>query len=537
VTSSGPEGGGVQVRGSGGLGGSSRSPALAVAALAGVALSAGVLLAAPLCVACGGRPAGSTATAGVPLNASTTGCPWSRGEDGRPLEGCRIPPWTVVARRFAFGPTPELAADLRRDLAGWLATQLRPPARGKSWSWAATRRYGGEEPADPGMDDEHGEMVALRGALRSAELTARIETPWQVREALAAFWRDHFHVSFQKARAAYGPYLDDVLRRHALGPFDELLIATAEHPAMLRYLDNAANDANRGLNENYARELLELHTVGVEAGYGEGDVREVARIFSGWGLDDLRGPGRFRHRFRPADHDRDPKSALGWNSRYSTGKEEGLSFLRYLAQHPATRRRVSQRLAARFVADDPPEECVDRLVTRWEATDGEVGALVEVLLGCVATHPEAPALVKTPAEVFVSAVRVTGAVWRGDVDGEVARRLDRMGHPLATYPVPTGLPSRADALGGTGAWMARFQLLLDLAAGRLAGVRPRYPDLGWTGSLAPEELVRRIESALLLHPVSERTHTVLLRAAARGTPDPVPEVVGLALAAPEFQRQ
>jgi uncharacterized protein (DUF1800 family) len=274
----------------------------------------------------------------------------------------------------------------------------------------------------------------------------------------------------------------------------------------------------RGLNENYAREVMELHTVGVDGGYTQKDVTEVARALTGWTMTGLR-EGDPRFRFEPRLHVRGDKVVLGRTIR-GGGIEEGEQVLHLLATHPSTARFISYKLARRFVADEPPEALVARAAETFRRTDGSIRAVVETIVKSPEfLGPEyRAAKVKTPLEFVASAVRASGA----EVTSAraLARRIAEMGMPLYLQPPPTGYKDTADAWVSTSGLLARLNLALDLAGGRLPGVRVDAARLPSAASLVPGGL-------------SEATRRTV---AAEGGAEPA-RVAGLVLGSPEFQRR
>ncbi len=364
----------------------------------------------------------------------------------------------------------------------------------------------------------------------TAELTAQktlraVYAENQLAEVLTDFWFNHFNVAATDTLAR--PYLlayeRDAIRPHVLGDFRALLGATARHPAMLFYLDNAQSTAGegdlttldwavaargaewerrrarqrgavrpqrpRGLNENYARELLELHTLGVDGGYSQEDVVEVARAFTGWttvppGLDREEAAARIRRArdadlgfvfeeafvFRADAHDAAAKRVLGVELPAGRGVEDGEQVLDLLAGHPATAEHLAQKLAVRFVDDDPPPALVARLAASFRASGGDLGAVMRTLLAAPEFwDPAARAIkIKSPFELAVSALRALAAEPvspRGVVEW-----VERMGQPLYAAPAPTGFPEVGDGWVSAGALLNRMNFALELAAGRIEGV-------------------------------------------------------------------
>jgi uncharacterized protein (DUF1800 family) len=398
--------------------------------------------------------------------------------------------------------------------------------------------------------------------LQQAKLLRAVYSERQLFEVMADFWFNHFNVYADKGpeKLLLPEYEREVIRRHALSRFEDLLLATAKSPAMLFYLDNwlsaDPNAAERrqaqramargrrrqampaapergprrsGLNENYARELLELHTLGVDGGYTQKDDTEVARCFTGWTIEGLRESPRFR--FVAALHDPGDKQVLGRKIKGS-GQGEGEEVIRMLASHPATARFVSLKLARRFVADEPDPALIARVAQAFERSGGDIPQVLKALFDSPEFWQSQKAKVKTPFEFVASALRATGA----DVsDGRDAlRRLAEMGMPLYQQQPPTGYKDTADAWVGTNGLLSRLNFALDLAGGRLRGAatdaRALAPDAGDGDALA-EALAARLVPAGL----GEATRRTLEEKA--GANLDAPRVAGLVLGSPEFQRR
>ncbi len=364
------------------------------------------------------------------------------------------------------------------------------------------------------------ELVAQ---LQAQKVLRAVYSENQLREVLTDFFLNHFNVSLAKGqdRPWILSYERDAIRPRVLGRFRDLLGATAAHPAMLLYLDNALSvapagtettaevrraglarrvgpraggpggtRADRGLNENYAREVMELHTLGVDAGYTQTDVIEVARAFTGWTVMP-QGPQRENVErmfaapqaarlgfvregeflFRAGAHDAEPKVVLGHRLPGGRGIEDGEEVLDILASSPATARHLARQLATRFVSDDPPPALVDRLAGVFTATGGDLRAVMAAI-ACSPefwSHEALRAKVKSPFELAVSALRALDADVR-DARG-VVTWVGRMGEPLYAYQAPTGYPDRAQAWVNTGALLNRMNFGLQLATGRVGGVR------------------------------------------------------------------
>jgi uncharacterized protein (DUF1800 family) len=340
--------------------------------------------------------------------------------------------------------------------------------------------------------------------IEEAKLLRVVYSERQLEEVLVDFWFNHFNVFAGKGatRNYLGEYEREAIRPHVLGNFRNLLGATAKSPAMLFYLDNwqssdpnatamqrpgAANRrraqmpqgqppprASRGLNENYARELMELHTLGVDGGYTQADVVNVARAFTGWTMQPRQGSG---FQFAAARHDRGEKKVLGHTIKAGGGIEDGEQVLDILAAHPATARYIALKLATRFVSDAPPQPLVDRAAARFTATRGNLREVVRTII----TSPEffAPeayrAKVKTPLEFVASALRVTGAEVRNALP--LARELREMGMPLYFCQPPTGYDDTASTWVSAGALVSRMNFAVELGKNAVRGVSlPRAMD-------------------------------------------------------------
>ena len=309
--------------------------------------------------------------------------------------------------------------------------------------------------------------VVLQAA--HARLARAIDSPAQLQEVLVEFWFNHFNVFVGKGQVSVlaGAYERDAIRPFVLGRFRDMLGATAKHPAMLLYLDNALSvkagyrapafaqanpNATRlsGLNENYARELMELHTLGVDGGYTQHDVTELARIFTGWTVDQRAaraGIGGSLFVFDPGRHDNGSKQWLGRRVD-GAGQSEGEMALDVLAAHPSTARHIAHKLAQAFVADDPPPTLVQRLSDRFLQTGGDLRAVMQALISADEFwHPEViGAKFKTPYQYLISSLRALGANTPQDVL-PLTQVLAQAGMPLYGAQTPDGYKNVA------GAWM------------------------------------------------------------------------------------
>ena len=385
--------------------------------------------------------------------------------------------------------------------------------------------------------------------LATAELTRHILSQRQLEAVMTDFWANHFNVYAAKGfvRLYEGDYLERAIRPNALGKFSELLLATARHPAMLLYLDNAESrressasmsaGKRRGLNENYARELLELHTLGVDGGYSQRDVQEVARVLTGWSVTQLRG-GRFEYIFKKGAHDRGEKKLLGEVFPAGRGEDEGVRLIEFLARHPSTARHVATRLCTRFVADQAPASCVAAATSAFRQSDGDIQQVVRAIVKDASFW--APAArrgkLKTPLELVASTARALGAMPDGSL--ALSRTLEQLGEPLLQERVPTGYPDSEPEWASGGGMLARMTFATELGAGKLQGLEVRWHETLPPGADAVE-LSNRLGALLLgagtgsplLSAVREETSAIADPEQRRAA------VVALLVGSPEFQRQ
>jgi uncharacterized protein (DUF1800 family) len=383
----------------------------------------------------------------------------------------------------------------------------------------------------------------------------------QLEAVMTDFWLNHFNVYVRKNQNEpyYIPaYERETIRPHALGKFEDLLVATAKSPAMQMYLDNwqsigpdsqAARQGpamarfarnpqvkaalkDRGLNENYGRELMELHTLGVNGGYTQADVTQVAKVFTGWTIDQPYRGGGFA--FDERKHEPGTKVVLGQKIK-ENGMNEGLEVLHMLATSPATAKFISTKLATRFVADDPPPALVDRMTQAYLSSDGDIKTVLRTMF----ESPEfwgpdvERAKVKTPLEFVTSAVRASGATVANSLGLVVA--LDRLGMPLYGMQTPNGYSWQSEPWVSTGALVSRMNFALVMAGDKLPGVTTDWTKLlgaagknrpgaaetaGMSGvgagmgsaDVDPEVAAkeRRLEMVLLGQPLSEKTRAAVI---------------------------
>jgi uncharacterized protein (DUF1800 family) len=543
---------------------------------------------------------------------------------------------THALNRLAFGARPGDAARVRAlGVDAWIEQQLRP----ESISDVAFEQFLGtnyptiyESPAmleqrftPPGQIQN---QAAARGGMTRADsvrlresqqgirqMTAEVQSSRvaraiaserQLQEVVTDFWLNHFSVYDAKGprqRYMLGEYENRVIRPNAFGKFRTLLGAVAKSDAMLFYLDNwqsqADNDRPRlapppggrggragapaparrgGLNENYGRELLELHTLGVDGGYTQQDVIAAARALTGWTLRGFQQGGGFQ--FVPFMHDAGQKKFLGRTLQAGRGLDEGEEVLDIVAKHPSTARYIAFKLARRFVSDTPSKAIVDRAAATFTRTDGDIRETVRSIITSAEFFSRAAyrSKVKSPFEVVTSAARALGAA--PDPTPRMAQAVGQLGQPIYGHQAPNGWPETGDQWMNTGAILNRINFGMQIAAGRLPGASPLgFRDADMLQTATRELQVDGVVAALLGGDVSPDTRAVLVsgenplaqspsggamggdpamggRGGGRGTGGgqgigggggrggaPLPQlrglslVVGLALGSPEFQRR
>ncbi len=443
--------------------------------------------------------------------------------------------------------------------------------------------------------------------LQQAKIIRAVYSERQLQEVMTDFWFNHFNVYVNKGadRILTTAYERDAIRAKSFGKFGDLLKATAESPAMLFYLDNwtsaapnakggddreeqlqkmlnqmekgrrarraegqalmvddaeyekrraqmqqnldrlKASKRNRGINENYAREIMELHTLGVDGGYTQKDVQEVARCFTGWTIRQPRQGGSFY--FNPAFHDDGEKIVLGQKIPAGGGIQDGYKVLEILARQPATAKFVSTKLARKFVSDNPPASLIDKMTQSFRKTDGDMREVLRAMF----TAPEFwssetyRAKIKTPFEMTVSAVRALN----GDTNGnpQFHKWITQMGEGLFQAQPPTGYPDTAEHWVNTGALLDRMNFALALSANRINGTRVDLSKLTLSSPNASRtQLVDHFAKLLLHTELSPQTRatidktlgeTTLAMNNANETNADAAKIVGLLLGSPEFQRQ
>ena len=416
-------------------------------------------------------------------------------------------------------------------------------------------RLGRQRPPLLGVNPQN----LIVGQLQAAKLIRAVHSERQLEEVMVDFWMNYFNVFIGKGpeRLLVPAYEREVIRPRVFGKFRDLLGATAKSPAMLVYLDNIQSVSpdsrfgqrrNRGLNENYARELMELHTLGVDGGYTQRDVIEVAKVFTGWMVPGGQGGGAASFRFQPAAHAPGDKKVLGHIIREGRegGVQEGEEVLDLLAEHPSTSKFLATKLVRRFVADDPPPALVSKVAETCTETGGDIRAMLRTIF----YSPEFwsseafQAKAKKPLEFVASSIRAVG----GELTPTpmLLGAMQRLGEPLYLCQPPTGYPDVAEEWLNTGTLLFRWNFALGLASGKLPGVK--IPALDALDGQEASAVLARLSDDFLHGGMSSETQAKIEglleeQLAERRRPDAplrsreVRYIAGLVLGSPEFQRR
>jgi uncharacterized protein (DUF1800 family) len=484
---------------------------------------------------------------------------------------------------------PQTASNAKQEMNDAPAPMKQEQSEGNPATKGGRKRdvLGGGDPNNVprAIADDSKRPQRIVAELSMAKVTRAIYSERQLQQVMDDFWFNHFNVFAGKGEDRYylTSYERDVIQPHALGKFKDLVSSTAKSPAMLFYLDNflsadpraaqrqaaeraarqqwrrrglggprpmpnpqQAKKNERGLNENYGRELMELHTLGVDGGYTQKDVTEVARCFTGWTIDKPRQYADFK--FDDRLHDPDPKIVLG-KKIHAGGMKDGEQVIDLLVHHPSTARFISTKLARRFVSDTPPSALVSRMAETFQSSDGDIKAVLHTMIWSPEfwSRETYRAKIKTPFELVVSAVRALGT----DVDTPMplVQWVGRIGEPLYQCQPPTGYSDKADTWVNTGALLNRLNYSLALAGNKMRGARSDVPSLlgvepsadpkaaldravqvflgGQAGSTTVETLEKQLDNPQVLQAKLDD---------ARKQVD-LGVVAGLVLGAPEFQRR
>lgn len=444
--------------------------------------------------------------------------------------------WLIfqALRRITFGPRPEEIAHAKEiGLDNFIDEQLASESIDDSSMDDHLQGFETFDMTPSVLFDLEPRGLPIFELIRATMLRA-VYSKRQLFELMVDFWSNHFNVYVRKNQVGLLKIADDqeVIRPHALGNFHDMLSASAHSPAMLVYLDNAQSNQEHP-NENYARELLELHTLGVDGGYSHDDILEVARALTGWSVSGPRDdePGYFR--FRQRAHDNGEKQILGHEFPAGGGIDEGQQLLAILAEHPSTAAFVSSKLVRRFVADDPPASLVTKAAQTFSQTRGDIRRVMSTILHSDEFKSSLGTKLKRPFEYLVSALRMTNA--DAQVDRPTGRFLTQMGQPLFHWSPPDGYPDYASAWSTTNGMLSRWNIALALAFNIARDTQIEWPELVGAAT-SSQEALNNISSRLLGTTLNEDANQVVLEFTDQLTPEMTNPAIGaLLMASPFFQ--
>lgn len=447
-----------------------------------------------------------------------------------------IDPDFHLLSRAAFGPWPGDLQHLKkmgRDV--WIEEQLNPASISDTACDLRAERF--ESLYFSAGDAYEFRKPVLRDEITRHALLRAVYSRRQLFEVMVEFWTDHLNIDLEKGDCIYLKPSDDrdVVRKHALGRFRDLIRASATSPAMLVYLDGKTNKVRKKTadrpNENYARELMELHTMGVHGGYTQEDVSEAARCLSGWTFDTKRffALNQGESFFNSDWHDDGEKHVLGRTIPAGGGKKDLDLLIEAVCSHPSTARYIAIKLCHRFVSATPPDSLVTKVAREFERTEGDIPSLLRIILKSDEFLASRGQLLKRPFKFMVSALRSLAA----DTQAEkgVLEPLQRMGHGLFQYPTPDGYPDEELPWMGTLMW--RWNFALALAAGKQNGADVDLKTLGKALRVdrQPAGPDRWFAHIIGRKPMTEERE--ILGSFASTAPEPI---IGLILASPAFQR-
>ncbi|MEL6404753.1 MAG: DUF1800 domain-containing protein [Chloroflexota bacterium] len=411
-------------------------------------------------------------------------------------------PIVHLLNRATFGATPQTVADVQaHGIETWLESQFDYTNIRDLETIARLRRFNtlSMTSADLLSFARIPDRVRVSEELAGATITRAVYSERQLYEKMVHFWSDHFSIYYFKDTTSQLQTVDDrdVIRPHALGNFGDMLRASAHSPAMLVYLDNVVNELSHP-NENYAREIMELHTLGVDGAYTEEDVYEVARCFTGWSVSE-RGVFQYRSEW----HDEGEKTVLGHTIPANGGKADGDRVLDILTHHPDTARYLARKLLVRFVEDEPSEALVQEIATVWINSQGHIPTVMRAIFAHDAFW-QAPPKFKRPLELVLSMMRVLGARYNGG-DGLVTR-LAEMGQRPFGNPMPDGYPDIAREWLGN--FLPRWNFVLDVMQGNQPTLS--LPINQWV-TVAENDGLDGIARAILLRPPTQAERDAVLQ--------------------------
>ena len=349
-----------------------------------------------------------------------------------------------------------------------------------------------------------------------ATLLRRIKSKRQLYEVMVEFWTNHFNIHNGSSPLRIYKLIDDreVIRVHALGNFGALLKATAHSPAMLEYLENFNNVAGVA-QENYARELMELHTLGVDGGYTEADVKDVARCFTGWSIRKVVADTP-QFYFYQSRHDTGAKLVLGNAVPAGRGVEDGDQVLDILFNHPSTAHNIARKLCTHFIGDSPESTAVDAVAATYKSSNGDIPAMLRTLFSRAEFLASYDRKVRRPGSLLPASLRVVGASLTGDYQPTLSSRLKLLGNVPYLWLAPDGYPDSIDYWINTGSSLNRWNWMLALAEGKAySGISVDIPGLIGTAT-TPKQLVDALATRVLRRSLSSTDRTTLINYAAAG---------------------
>ncbi|CAN5351389.1 DUF1800 domain-containing protein [soil metagenome] len=437
------------------------------------------------------------------VSQASTGSPLTPAHTGAHPDDLALPapdPLHTLLSRCSYGIR---LADWNRaltiDYTGWLQEQLAYTLLDDSAvEFAIANNFprvamsAGELLADARANNS-GQKAAPE--LRNATLYRQLASPRQLFETMVEFWGDHFNIATLASPESYYKNVDDrvVIRANALGKFPEMLHASARSLAMLYYLDNVSNRST-GPNENYARELMELHTLGVDGGYTEHDVSEVARCFTGWTVATVGTEPVFT--FVSSRHDNAAKTVLGTVIPSGGGVADGNAVLDLLAAHPSTAAHLARKLCIRFIGDVPQQSAIDAVAATYTATGGDIAAMMTTLLGSTEFIASYDRKIRRPLDYLLATLRCSDAVVSGNFLASIVTRLNSLGQLPFRWPTPDGYHDAMDAWVNAGAMLSRWNWAFAVAENKATGIALDLSALA-AGANTPTLLVDTLANRLL----------------------------------------
>ena len=440
-------------------------------------------------------------------------------------------------KRISFGATPAMLARARKiGLDAYIEEELSPENHDNN----EIESYIAENFKTLNMTPKERFELEKFGQPIQEMIGATLIRQWrsssQFYEVMVDFWSNHFNIFLAKnpCRVLKADDDRDVIRAHALGKFHDILSASAHSPAMLTYLDQASSKKDAP-NENYARELLELHTVGVNGGYTHEDITELARVLTGWSTANFRDKnqeaGQFM--FRARIHDDGQKQVLGTVVPAGGGQKDGEMILEMLSQHPKTAEFISTKLARRFVADDPPASLISKLSQVFSESEGDTREMMRTLLKSDEFKASVGQKFKRPLEFFISAMRVTHTEIKR-TPRALTSHLRQMGQMPFLWSPPTGYPDYADWWTTTSGMLNRWNFALALTSGGVQGVEVDLPALV-ADALSPQDVVDLLSIQFLGEKLPDDARDILVDYANTDIDKTLPDVAELILGSPHFQ--